>query len=133
MTDYTKTAIKAGVAAAVAVLAIGLVGQVFDVSMMAATFGSEETEIPVPFAAIQALVVTIIGAFAARAIFINSPTPSRAYRVLALVAFVTISGMAVAGAADVGTTVVLLTMHVAVLVPTMVWLIPALGDLNPPS
>jgi len=46
---------------------------------------------------------------------------------LAWVAFAVISLSVILGADDTGTLIVLLLMHVAVLGPTLLWLVPTVG------
>ena len=72
MNDYAKTALKAAAVSAVGVGIVGVIGMLFDVSMLAAPFGGDPREIPVAFAVARAAIITIIGAFGARAVFRRS-------------------------------------------------------------
>lgn len=128
MNDYAKTALKAAAVSAAGVGVIGVIGMLLDVSMLAESFGGDPMEIPVAFAVAQAAIITIIGAFGARAFFRRSTRPVAAFRILAWVVFAMISLSAILGTDDTGTLTVLLLMHVAVLGPTLLWLVPTVGD-----
>ena len=83
-------------------------------------------EIPLLLSVAQAFGITLIGAGVAFLIARRSDDAARIYMWIAVVLFVLMTGNAFVAADGVATAIVLTLMHIAVLVPNLYWVVPAL-------
>ena len=123
--SYRAVAIQAGLVAAVGAGLIHAIGLLLDVSMVA-DGPTGVAEIPLLLSVAQAFGITLIGAGVAFLIARRSDDAARIYMWIAVVLFVLMTGNAFVAADGVATAIVLTLMHIAVLVPTLYWVVPAL-------
>ena len=129
MNEFSKLAVQAAVVAAIGSVIVYLVADALGASMLASQPGADEPqEVPLLLVVVQSLLFPLIGAGVGWFLSRRTSSGPRIFTWLAVAVFVLLSISALVNGDGAGTVVALLLMHVAVLAPTLVWVVPALPD-----
>lgn len=128
--SYKQAVGAAAIIAAAGVAVIYAAGQVIDVSMRATPVGSDEMTIGAALAVGEAAAASLLGGVLAWLLCRRSRRGPTIFLVIVAVVFVALSISAVTAGEDGGTVAVLLLMHVAVLIPTLVLVLPRLTSIG---
>lgn len=94
--------------------------------------GSDEPQqIPLALVIVQSVTFTLLGAAVAKLIARFTERAAGAYTTLAVIVFLLLSISAVVNGEDSGTVIALLLEHFAVLIPTLVLVVPELRNSAP--
>ena len=127
MREYAKIAVRAAVVASVGSVIIYLIADALGASMLASQPGGDGTEdVPLALVVVQSLLFPLVGATVAWFIARRMSNGGKIYTWLAIAVFIGLSISALANGDGASTVIALLSMHVAVLVPTLLWVVPAL-------
>lgn len=117
---------KAMLGALIAMSIVYFIGtELFDATMEIDAIGELQTVTFVSSLVFTVLTV-IVGGLVATALATYTSEPSRNFLIVSLVVFALMSFPAGTGDADTSTKLTLLTMHIAVIVPVLLMLLPAL-------
>lgn len=131
MNPFVQTVGRAAIAATAGAVVIYLVADALGASMEASQPGSDGPEVvPLGLVIGQSLLLPIIGAGLAWLLARRTAKARTIYMWAAMALFVLTSLSALVNGDTAGTIVALLLIHVAVLAPTLLWVVPALPAPN---
>ncbi len=127
MNPFVQTVGRAAIAAAAGAVAIYLIADALGASMEASQPGADGPEVvPLGLVIGQSFLLPIIGAGVAYLLSKRTAKAPTIYVGIAVALFVLTSISAIVNGETAGTVIALLLIHVAVLAPTLLWVVPAL-------
>ena len=127
MREYRTVALRAAVVSVIGSVIVYVVADALGASMLANQPGSDEPEeVALVLVVVQSLLFPLIGAAIGWVISRRTSAGPKIFTWLAAAVFVLLSVSALVNGDGAGTIVALLVMHVVVLAPTLVWVVPAM-------